>query len=90
MREVEKKIIAIIITSDKVYKNLEISRGYHEKDLLGDTDPYSASKAAADISVQSYFHSFLKKIKKLKYVLLELEMLLEEGTGPKVELYLIA
>ena len=34
LREVEKKIIAIIITNDKVNKNLEISRGYHEKDYL--------------------------------------------------------
>ena len=54
-----KKINIIIITSDKVYKNLEINRGYHEKDILGGEDPYSASKSAADLATQSYCKTIL-------------------------------
>ena len=46
-----------MITSDKVYKNLEIERGYNENDVLGGYDPYSASKAAADLAIQSYIKS---------------------------------
>lgn len=49
---------SVIITSDKSYRNQEIKRGYHEKDLLGGTDPYSASKASAELVIQSYIHSF--------------------------------
>ena len=49
----------MIITSDKSYKNLEIKRGYHEEDLLGGKDPYSASKASAELIIQSYIQSFL-------------------------------
>ena len=39
-----------MITSDKVYKNLEVERGYTEDDKLGGEDPYSASKASADMA----------------------------------------
>ena len=53
----------VIITSDKSYKNLEIKRGYHEKDLLGGFDPYSSSKASAELIIQTYLKSFFK-IKK--------------------------
>jgi CDP-glucose 4,6-dehydratase len=58
LREVKKKCVAVIITSDKAYENLEIIRGYHENDRLGGKDPYSGSKASADIAVKSYVHSF--------------------------------
>lgn len=58
LRQLKKKCIAIIITSDKSYENLEIKRGYHEKDRLGGKDPYSASKASADIAISSYINSF--------------------------------
>ncbi len=61
LRELKKKCIAILITSDKVYKNLEIKKGYKENDLLGGTDPYSASKAAAELVIQSYIKSFFSK-----------------------------
>ena len=54
-----KKICSIvIITSDKSYKNLELTRGYKEDDILGGHDPYSASKACAELIIQSYFKSF--------------------------------
>ena len=44
----------MLITSDKSYKNLEIKRGNKENDILGGKDPYSASKAAAELIIQSY------------------------------------
>jgi CDP-glucose 4,6-dehydratase len=48
----------LIITTDKVYKNHNHLRGYVETDELGGDDPYSASKAAADIATQSWIKSF--------------------------------
>ena len=50
---------AIMITTDKVYKNNEDGRFYSEEDPLGGHDPYSASKAAAEIMIESYKKSFL-------------------------------
>ena len=58
LRQLKKKCIVVMITSDKSYENLEIKRGYHEKDKLGGKDPYSASKASADIAITSYMNSF--------------------------------
>jgi CDP-glucose 4,6-dehydratase len=49
---------ALIITTDKVYKNHNHLRGYIETDELGGNDPYSASKAAADVATQSWVKSF--------------------------------
>jgi CDP-glucose 4,6-dehydratase len=48
----------VIITTDKVYENHEWVYPYRECDALGGHDPYSASKAAADILAQSYSRSF--------------------------------
>ena len=48
----------LIVTTDKVYKNHNYLRGYVESDELGGDDPYSASKAAADIATQSWIKSF--------------------------------
>ena len=48
----------LVITTDKVYKNHNHLRGYVETDELGGDDPYSASKAAADIAAQSWIKSF--------------------------------
>ena len=48
----------LVITTDKVYKNQNHLRGYVETDELGGDDPYSASKAAADIATQSWVKSF--------------------------------
>ncbi len=49
---------AVIITTDKVYDNKEWHYAYRENDALGGYDPYSASKAAADIVANSYIQSF--------------------------------
>lgn len=62
---INKRCTVILITSDKSYKNLELNRGYKENDLIGGHDPYSASKGCAELIIQSYFQSFLKKNKNL-------------------------
>ena len=49
----------VIVTTDKVYKNLEHFYPYRESDALGGHDPYSASKAAAEILVNSFRDSYL-------------------------------
>ena len=67
LKLINKKCIAVIITSDKSYKNLEIKRGYKENDVLGGKDPYSASKASAELAIQSQISSYfpLNKTKVL-------------------------
>ena len=57
-KELEALKATLIITTDKVYKNHNHLRGYTETDELGGDDPYSASKAAADIATQSWIKSF--------------------------------
>lgn len=49
---------ALMITTDKVYENLERGHAFTEDDKLGGYDPYSASKAAAEIVIDSYRRSF--------------------------------
>lgn len=51
--------VAIVITTDKVYKNNESQLGYIETDMLGGYDPYSASKASVELIVESWRDSFL-------------------------------
>ncbi len=58
VRGIEKKCVVIIVTSDKVYENKETGQTYTEEDNLGGRDPYSASKAAAEIVTGSYRASF--------------------------------
>ncbi len=58
LRKIKKKVIALIITSDKVYKNFEWDYAYREDDKLGGDDPYSGSKAAVEIAVNSWRRSF--------------------------------
>lgn len=48
----------LIVTTDKVYENVGKPTGYLETDPLGGKDPYSASKAMADIATQSWLASF--------------------------------
>ena len=58
IRQTPSVSAAVIITTDKVYENKEIRYAYQEADPLGGYDPYSGSKAAADIVTQSYIRSF--------------------------------
>ena len=66
LRYLKKNCVAVIVTSDKSYKNLEIKRGYTEDDQLGGNDPYSASKGAAEFAIRSFVKSFFNKKSKLK------------------------
>ena len=50
---------AVVVTTDKVYRNRETPTPYREGDALGGHDPYSASKAAAEIVAQSYRAAYL-------------------------------
>jgi CDP-glucose 4,6-dehydratase len=60
LRLSDRSIIAVMITSDKCYDNVEWIWGYRETDKLGGKDVYSGSKAAAEIVIHSYFESFFK------------------------------
>jgi len=49
---------ALIVTTDKVYRNVNRREGYRESEALGAADPYSTSKAMADLLTQSWVASF--------------------------------
>jgi len=53
-RKLAKTCAVILVTTDKVYHNNEWSYSYRESDHLGGYDPYSASKACAEIIISSY------------------------------------
>ena len=59
LRQIDSVRAVVAITTDKVYKNLEQPYPYRETDALGGHDPYSASKAAAEIVIASYRDSYL-------------------------------
>lgn len=50
----------VVVTTDKCYQNKESEKGYTEDDKLGGYDPYSASKASAELVAASYRDSFFK------------------------------
>lgn len=58
VRLLEKKCEVVLITTDKVYHNNEWIYPYRENDRLGGYDPYSASKACAELVIDSYRNSF--------------------------------
>lgn len=60
MRHISQIKAGVIVTTDKVYENLEQAEGYVEADRLGGSDPYAASKSCAEIVTQSYWTSFFK------------------------------
>jgi CDP-glucose 4,6-dehydratase len=66
VKEIDFQCSLIMITSDKCYKNVEWIWGYKETDHLGGKDVYSGSKAAAEIVIHSYFHSFFKNHQYVK------------------------
>ena len=51
----------VIVTSDKCYENRQWARGYRENDPLGGYDPYSSSKACAELVTASYRCSFFNR-----------------------------
>jgi CDP-glucose 4,6-dehydratase len=58
LRSLENQVVAVMITSDKAYDNLEWVWGYREIDRLGGKDPYSASKGMAELAIRSFVESF--------------------------------
>ncbi|MBS1738526.1 MAG: CDP-glucose 4,6-dehydratase [Bacteroidetes bacterium] len=61
------KCTVLIVTTDKVYENREKFISYKETDRLGGFDPYSASKACAEIATGSFINSFFPKDKYKKH-----------------------
>ena len=51
----------INVTTDKCYENREWQRGYLEDDVLGGSDPYSNSKACAELVTSAYRRSFFER-----------------------------
>jgi len=58
LRTIDKPVVAVMITSDKAYDNVEWVWGYRETDRLGGKDPYSASKGMAELVIRTYVESF--------------------------------
>lgn len=58
IRSTESVKVAVMITTDKCYDNREQMRGYKEDDPFGGYDPYSSSKGACEIAIQSWRRSF--------------------------------
>ncbi len=61
VRTLEKTCHTIFVTSDKCYQNREWCYSYRENDPLGGKDPYSMSKAAAELVAESYRRSYFDK-----------------------------
>lgn len=59
LRDLPSVKVAVMVTTDKVYCNLEHPYPYRESDTLGGYDPYSASKAASETVIASYRDAYL-------------------------------
>jgi CDP-glucose 4,6-dehydratase len=59
LRGLDSVRVAVMVTTDKVYRNNEWLWPYREEDALGGHDPYSASKAASELVIASYRDGFL-------------------------------
>jgi CDP-glucose 4,6-dehydratase len=66
IRNITWNCTCILITSDKVYDNLEWIWGYRETDMLGGKDIYSGSKGATELIIKSYWMSFIKTMDNIK------------------------
>ncbi len=58
LRQLDKPVVTVMITSDKAYDNVEWVWGYRETDRLGGKDPYSASKGMAELAIRSFIDSY--------------------------------
>jgi len=63
LRTIDKQVVAVMITSDKAYDNVEWVWGYRETDRIGGKDPYSASKGMAELAIRTYVESYFKEQK---------------------------
>ena len=58
LKPLKHRCAVVMVTTDKVYENREWLYGYRENDTLGGHDPYSASKAGAELAIASWRSSF--------------------------------
>ena len=58
LRQVNCARVAIIVTSDKCYENIERDSGYKEQEPMGGHDPYSSSKGCSELVTAAYRHSY--------------------------------
>jgi CDP-glucose 4,6-dehydratase len=58
LKPLQHPCAVVMVTTDKVYENQEWNYGYRENDRLGGHDPYSASKAAAELAIACWRSSF--------------------------------
>lgn len=61
IRQTSTARAVLVVTSDKCYENRELDRGYRENDALGGHDPYSSSKACAEIVTTAYHRSYFTR-----------------------------
>ncbi|MCI0335148.1 MAG: CDP-glucose 4,6-dehydratase [Planctomycetes bacterium] len=66
LRRMGRPCVIVVATTDKCYENRHTDEGYHEDDRLGGRDPYSASKACAELVVASYRQSFFADCRQVK------------------------
>ena len=64
LRSLTTPCVAIFVTTDKCYENREWLHAYREEDPLGGYDPYSSSKAAAEIAIAAYRQSFFNPARR--------------------------
>lgn len=62
LRQCKSLLVAVCITSDKVYLNMESSHYFSEKDPLGGYDPYSSSKVAMEAVIDCFRQSFFEEL----------------------------
>lgn len=65
-KHIKKKCALLVVTTDKVYANQEWHYSYREIDRLGGHDPYSSSKAATEIAVNSWRESYFSNESKIR------------------------
>jgi CDP-glucose 4,6-dehydratase len=66
IRSIDTVLASILVTTDKCYKNQEWYWGYREIDPMGGHDPYSSSKGASELLINSYKDSFLPRIASVR------------------------
>jgi CDP-glucose 4,6-dehydratase len=66
IRNITWSCTCVLVTSDKAYDNVEWIWGYRENDNVGGKDVYSGSKGAAELTIKSYWHSFIKTMPNIK------------------------
>jgi len=66
LRRSGRPCVIVVATTDKCYENRNTDEGYREDDRLGGRDPYSASKACAELVVASYRQSFFADCQQVK------------------------